>query len=104
MFRCKVTDTGILKWGIDPYVDIRQNLLRFRVRDDLRPGYTISGDDGLYNATLTSVASSDPSKRFGNLTSELSVLVVPGQRIQVVCDDGITGNQSISVSPAGTLD
>ena len=104
VFRCEVTETGILKWGIDPYVDIKQNVLRFRVKDDLRPGYTVNGADGLYNATLTSVSSSDPHQRFGNLTSELSVLIVPGQRIEVVCDDGVTGNQSIAVSPAGTVD
>lgn len=84
-------------------MDIRQSFLRFRVKDDLRPGYTVSGDDGLYNATLTNISSSDPSKRYGNLTSELSVLIVQGQTIEVVCDDGTTGNRSIEVSP-GAVD
>ena len=102
VFRCEVTGSGILRWGIDPYVDIGQNSLNFLV--ELTVGVTVNGADGLYNATLTSISSSDPHQRFGNLTSELSVLIVPEQRIEVVCDDGVTGNQSIAVSPAGTVD
>lgn len=104
MFRCEVTETGILKWGIHPYVDIKQNLMSFRLSDGLTVGLTFSGADGLYNATLTSISTSDPNERLGNLTSELRVLVVPGQTIEAVCDDGFIGNQSIAVSPAGTVD
>ena len=106
MFRCEVTGTGTLKWGIHPYVpvDIKQNPMIFRINDQLTVGFTVSGADGLYNATLTSISSSDPHKRLGNLTSELRVLIVPGQTIEAVCDDGFSGNQSIAVSPAGTVD
>ena len=40
-FTCEVRGAGILKWGIDPYVDIVHNPIRFRLRDgNVRVGYT----------------------------------------------------------------
>jgi len=101
VFTCKVTGPGILKWGIDPYVDIDHNPIRFRLRDKLKVGYRVNGTDGLYNATVISFSRNPNIRLLGNLTSELSVLAVSGQRIQVQCDDGTTGRQTADMPPAG---
>ena len=102
MFTCKVLQLGILKWGINPYFDIRQNPIRFRVRDSyVRVGYTVSGMDGLFNATITDLSQDPNNNLLGNLTSELSILVNSGQELQIQCGDGTTGDKTIAASLAG---
>ena len=101
MFTCKVTGPGILKCGIGPYVDINHNPIHFPLRNILKVGYRVNGTDGLYNATVISVSPNPNIRLLGNLTSELSVLAVSGQRILVQCDDGTTGRQTADMPPAG---
>ena len=104
-FTCEVRGAGILKWGIDPYVDIVHNPIHFRLHDgNVRVGYKVTSTNGLYNTTVTSVSRDPYHGGLGNLTSELHVLAVLGQRIEVLCDDGTTGNQSAVMPPAGTVD
>ena len=103
VFTCKVLQLGILKWGIDPYFNIiRQNPIRFRLRDSyVRVGYTVSGMDGLFNATITDLSQDPNNNLLGNLTSELILWVNSTQELQVQCDDGTTTPQTIIVSAAG---
>ena len=104
VFTCSVTAAGILTWGIDPYVNINQNPIRFRLRDsNVKVGYTIHGRDGLYNATVTSVSPDPVNGLLGNLSSELHIVVEPGQTIEVQCGDDTTGSQTVTMPPAGAL-
>lgn len=103
IFTCEVRGVGILKWGINPYVDIDHDPIRFRLRDNVNVGHKVFGTDGLYNATVTSVSHDPTIPTLGNLTSELSVLAVLGQRIRVLCEDGVTGRRSAVMPPTGTV-
>ena len=104
VFTCEVTGPGILKWGIDPYVDIVHNPIRFRLRDEyVTVGYAINGTNGLYNATVTNVSRDPYHGGLGNITSELHIVAVSGQRIEVQCDDGTTGTQTAFMPPSGTV-
>ena len=102
VFTCQVLQLGILKWGINPYFDIKQHPIRFRLRDSfVRVGYTVSGMDGLFNATITDLSQDPSNNLLGNLTSELTIRVNSEQELQVQCDDGTTRDQTIFVSAAG---
>ena len=104
VFTCEVWGSGVLRWGINPYVDIDHNPIRFRLRDNLAVGYTVKGTGGLYNATVLYVSVDPMNTLLGDITSELRILAVSGQRVEVQCDDGISENRLTAVMPRAGRD